>query len=325
MTCDPLRTRSTVPRPYPTATQTSAPPPGTNTESMIRRYRRQEVALVLGDGCAEVPCKRPRRTDVVNIAATCSLRWRRLSRPGDRSLRVSDERAVRIGVAFARQASQAPAARLCSACVEILDVSGAGVTIMSGTHSGPVCSSDARMGRLEDLQFSLGEGPCRDAFDTGRPVTEPDLEHRHAGRWPNYTQPAVELGACGVFAFPLSVGSARIGVLTLYQDAAGSLSDEQTADSLVVADVLAQTMMTIQARSNPPLLSNDLTDANAHRAEVHQASGILAVQLDINVAEALARIRAHAFATDQSVADVAQQIVAHELWLNDDRTTGSTE
>ncbi len=84
-------------------------------------------------------------------------------------------------------------------------------------------------------------------------------------------------------------------------------------------------MMTIQAQSDPSLLSNDLTDANAHRAEVHQASGMLAVQLDLNVAEALVRIRAHAFATDQSVADVAQQIVTHELWLDDDRPTGSTD
>ncbi len=239
--------------------------------------------------------------------------------------RVSDDLAVRIGVAFARQTLQAPAARLCGACVEILDVSGAGVTIMSGSHSGPVCSSDARMGRLEDLQFSLGEGPCRDAFDIGRPVSEPDLQQRHPGRWPNYTHSALDLGARGVFAFPLTVGSARIGVLTLYQDAAGSLSDEQAADSLVVADVLAQTMMTIQGKSKPPLLSIDLTDANAHRAEVHQASGMLAIQLSIDVAEALVRIRAHAFATDQSVSDVAQQIVAHELWLSNDRTTGSTD
>ncbi len=192
---------------------------------------------------------------------------------------------------------------------------------MSGSHSGPVCSSDARMGSLEDLQFSLGEGPCRDAFTTGRPVNEPDLENRHSGRWPNYTQPALVLGARGIFAFPLSIGNARIGVLTLYQDAAGLLSDAQTADSLVVADVLAQTILTIQNTSNPSMLSTDLAEANSHRAEVHQASGMLAVQLEISVAAALARIRAYAFATDQSVASVAQQIVAHELWLDDDRTT----
>ena len=238
---------------------------------------------------------------------------------------VSSDRAVRIGVAFARQASQAPAARLCSACVEVLNVSGAGVTIMSGRHSGPVCASNARMGRLEDLQFSLGEGPCRDAYDIGEPVIEPDLRRRQPNRWPTYTQSALDLGARAVFAFPLKVGGSCIGVLTLYQDTTGSLSAEQTADSLVVADVLAQTILTMQSMSRPSVLSIDLTDANAHRAEVHQAAGVLAVQLQIGVAEALVRIRAHAFATDQAVTDVARQIVAHDLWLDDDRTNGSTD
>jgi GAF domain-containing protein len=230
---------------------------------------------------------------------------------------VNDERAVRLGVAFARQA--APAGRLCSACVDMLDVSGAGVTIMSGTHSGPVCSSDERMGRLEDLQFSLGEGPCRDAYDNGEAVTEPDLEHQVSDRWPNYSGSALEMGARGVFAFPLHIRNSCFGVLTLYQDAPGPLSTRQMADSLVVADVIAKTMVSIQSRSKRPLLADELTDATAHRAEVHQASGMVSVQLGIPVEEALARLRAFAYATDQSVAAVAQQVVVRTLHLGDDR------
>jgi GAF domain-containing protein len=228
-------------------------------------------------------------------------------------------------VAFARQASTAPATRLCAACVEILEVTGAGVTIMSGTNSGPVCSSDARMGKLEDLQFSLGEGPCRDAFDNGRAVAVPDLEHRSPDRWPNYTEPALAMGARGVFAFPLRVGTHRIGVLTLYQDIPGSLTVEQTADSLVVADVLAQTMISIQSRNKTPLLAGELGDVNAHRAEVHQASGMAAVQLGIRATEALARIRARAYSTNQTVAAIAQQIVDGSLILGDDHDVDGTE
>ena len=230
---------------------------------------------------------------------------------------MNDDRAVRLGVAFARQA--APAGSLCSACVEMLEVSGAGVTIMSGQHSGPVCSSDERMGRLEDLQFSLGEGPCRDAYDHGKPVTEPDLEHRSPDRWPNYSTSALGMGARGVFAFPLQIGKSCFGVLTLYQDTAGPLSSQQTADSLVVADVIAKTMVSIQSRSTRALLADELIDASAHRAEVHQASGMLSIQLGIPVDQALARLRAHAYATDQSVAGVAQQVVSRSLHLGDDR------
>ena len=72
---------------------------------------------------------------------------------------MSDRRAIRIAVAFARQAASVPAARLCGACVDVLHVAGAGITLMSGTNVGPVCSSNERTRLLENLQFSLGEGP----------------------------------------------------------------------------------------------------------------------------------------------------------------------
>jgi GAF domain/ANTAR domain len=236
-----------------------------------------------------------------------------------------DDRALRIGVAFARQAAGTPAARLCRACVEILRVSGAGVTVMSGDNSGPVCASNARVGRLEDLQFALGEGPCHDAFASGQVVSEPDLGTGASTSWPLYRQPALELGACAVFAFPLTVGTTRIGVLTVYQDRVGALTDEQIADGLITADVLAETMASIQARSTPPMLSGELSDLDAHRAEVHQASGIIAVQLGVSVAEALVRIRAHAYGSERPVAAVAQEIVAHRLTLDDDGMNNSRE
>src|SRR6187455_342778 len=116
---------------------------------------------------------------------------------------MTDERAVRIGVAFARQAGTGRSGRLCRACVDVLQVSGAGVTIMSGRHSGPVCSSNELVGKLEDLQFALGEGPCHDAYTTGVPVSEPDLSACSPATWAHYSQRAFDLGARAVFAIPL--------------------------------------------------------------------------------------------------------------------------
>ncbi len=232
---------------------------------------------------------------------------------------MTDDRAIRTGVAFARQAGTRGSGRLCSACVDLLHVSGAGITIMSWANSGPVCSSDERVGQLEDLQFALGEGPCHDAFFTGQPVNEPDLARRSPASWLHYTRRAFDLGARAVFAIPIRLDTKPIGVLTLYQDNPGPLTAEQTADSAVVATVLAHTITAVQARSTPHLLASELSDTNAHRAEVHQASGITAIQLQIDVSEALVRMRAHAYATDQSVAFVAQEIVAHRLRLGDDR------
>jgi hypothetical protein len=233
---------------------------------------------------------------------------------------VDGERTTRIAARFTPGVGTPPNPSLCDRCVEILDVQGAGVSIMSGHNSGPVCSSSGRVRQLEDLQFSLGEGPCHDAFTTGSMVTEPNLADASNVRWPNYTPPALDLGACAVFALPLQIGAGIVGVLTLYQDAVGMLTDEQTADGRVLARLLPVIMSDIQSRAPDPLPDGVLSDASAHRAEVHQASGMMAVQLGTNVGDALARIRAHAYATNQSVAQVAGEILAHRLRLGHDGT-----
>lgn len=232
---------------------------------------------------------------------------------------MDDERTRRIAAQFETAGGTSPNASLCATCVEILHVTGAGISIMSGLNSGPVCSSSERVRRLEDLQFSMGEGPCHDAYTTATVVAEPDLSNGEDSHWPNYTPPALDLGARAVFAFPLHIGVGVVGVLTLYHDTIGMLTDEQGADGRVLARMLPAMMSAIQAQNPQPALTVELSDPDAHRAEVHQASGMTAVQLAINVPEALIRIRAHSYATSRTVAHVAQEIVAHRLHLGDDR------
>jgi hypothetical protein len=77
-------------------------------------------------------------------------------------------------------------------------------------------------------------------------------------------------------------------------------------------------MIETQSRNASDVLSVELGDAASHRAEVHQASGMVAVQLGLAVADAEARLRAHAYAVDRSVVDVARDIVDRHLRLIDD-------
>lgn len=196
---------------------------------------------------------------------------------------------------------------------------------MSARHNSPVCHSDERSRTLGELQFSLGEGPSLDAYALHEAIDVPDLENAQPARWPNFTASALELGTRGVFALPLNAGSKCIGVLTLYCDVAGSLSSEQRTDSLVVADQVARTMLEIQARNDTDVLAGDLHDPGTHRAEVHQASGMVAVQLGLPVADAEVRLRAHAYAANRSVADVARDIVDRRLRLIDDGPMSGSE
>ena len=212
-----------------------------------------------------------------------------------------------------------PRPRWCSVCVSLLDVDGAGITLLGGDRAGPVCVSNSRMAALEEWQFTVGEGPCRDAFARGQPVFAPRFDSATRSRWPSFADLADTSGIGSVFAYPLATNGSKVGVLTLYQDAEGDLTDQQHATSLVVGEVIAEALLSLQAAAAVGTLAPELEVAAAYRAEIYQAAGMVAVQLQAPVAEALVRLRAHAFATDRSLAEVAADVVARRLRLDDER------
>ncbi len=229
------------------------------------------------------------------------------------------EQSTRIAVAFAREAAKSPRSGLCAAVVDVLAVSGAGITVMGDGQAGPVCVSSRRMAELEDLQFTMGEGPCQDAFRSGRPVHAPSFDLSVIARWPSFVDQAQECGVGAVFAYPLAANGVKIGVLTLYQDDEGELSAAQHDDSMALVEVLTETVLSLQDAAPEGALAAGLEDAVTYRAEIHQASGMVSIQLGIPATEALLRIRAYAFANDQPVGNVAADIVARRLRLTDDR------
>ena len=231
---------------------------------------------------------------------------------------MSGERRLDVLARFASaQGAEPHSARLCEIAAEVVDVTGAGVTLISqDTSTSTVCATDAVSALVEELQFSLGEGPCLDAFREDRPVVEPDLAHPAAVRWMAFTPPALEAGVRSIFGFPLHIGAVRLGALDLYCDHTGALSDEQYGDALVVADVVAASMATMQADAAPGSLSAQLGSRQDFRLAVHQAAGMASVQLGVPIDEAVVRLRAHAFALDLPVSEVARRIVARELRLD---------
>jgi len=204
--------------------------------------------------------------------------------------------------------------RLCEVCAEATDMSGAGIMLMSGdAPGGSVCTTDTVSDLIEQLQYTLGEGPCVDAYRQERPVLEPDLVHPASPRWVAFSGPAVAAGVRAVFGFPLQVGAVRLGALNLYCDRPGPLSDEQHADALVMADVAAQAVLVLQAKAPPGTLAAELEASGDFQYVVHQASGMVAAQLDVSVGEALVRLRAYAFGNDRPLPDVAAAVVARTL------------
>ena len=176
-----------------------------------------------------------------------------------------------------------------------------------------MCASNQVSHLIEELQYTLGEGPCIDAYQQDRVVAEPDLADPVTRRWFAFTPPAVEAGVRAVFGFPLRVGTVRPGALNLYRERSGPLSDDQHAGALVVADLAARWVLEAQAGAPPGAMAKALEIGADFHFVVHNAAGMISVQLGISVTDALILLRAYAFSNERSLTDVADDVVARRL------------
>jgi GAF domain-containing protein len=226
----------------------------------------------------------------------------------------SRERRVELLARIVDPGGELETQRLCDVCAEVTGLTGAGIMLMSGDiPRGSVCTTDAVSALIEQLQYDLGEGPCVDAYHQDRPVSEPDLANAAVPRWLAFTGPAVDAGARAIFGFPLQVGAVRLGALNLYSDTPGQLTDDQHADALLMAGIVAQALMLLQAGAPPGQVASELEASADFQYVVHQASGMVAAQLDVSVGQALIRLRAYAFGNDRTLTDVARDVVDRRL------------
>ena len=204
--------------------------------------------------------------------------------------------------------------QLCRFAVRELPASGAGVSLITdaGTQ-GMAAASDPTSEVVEELQFTLGEGPCIDAHASRRPVLIPDLAEDALTRWPAYVPAAREQGVQAVFAFPLQIGAARLGTLDVYRDEVGSLSGEALDQALTCAEVALMILLDEQDRAGPERMGAVAESALGHRVELYQAQGMVQVQLGVSAAEAMVRLRAHAYANGYRLGDVARDVVTRRL------------
>ena len=224
-----------------------------------------------------------------------------------------------LGGVGARERSAGLASPGAAAAAAALGVDG----IAAGMGTGPAgvvlaWGQQETSTALEDAHFTLGQGPSVEALAGGAPILVADLAVAVA-RWPAFTPAAQALGVNAVFAFPLQVGAISVGVLLAHRAVVGPLSAQQLADALALADAVTVLLLhhaapdTEATGSLPGMPRPGWAAPTTYRAQVHQATGMISVQLDVDLAEALARLRAHAYAQDRRVADVADDVVARRL------------
>ena len=192
----------------------------------------------------------------------------------------------------------------------VLPVTGASVSTLGDfLGSQTVSATDASSAWLDELQFDLGEGPCWDALRLAAPVKEPDLRGRSGPeRWPAFGRAVQDREIASIFAFPLSVGNLRFGAVDLYSEARMDLDRVQMRHASALTSAIARRVLRESVAAIDGAEEETLSPFS--RRQVHQATGIVLAQLDIDAADARLLLQSRAFATGTSVMSVAADVLA---------------
>ncbi|OZG27816.1 hypothetical protein BH683_018355 [Williamsia sp. 1138] len=216
--------------------------------------------------------------------------------------------------------------RLAATSVDDVGVDGAAVAIMTDAARSRdlLCATDSVAARIDELQFTLGEGPCMDAFVGGESIMTADLgEETAAAKWPAFSSEVLdEVGVRGVFAYPIFAGGAQLGVLELYRRQTSALTSAQNTAAhvltvrlgAVVLDELESYRWSLD-ESQYPRWEGSYRFA---RADVHAAVGMLSIRWGTSIADAGLRLRARAYAESRSISSMAHDIVHRHGTLADE-------
>lgn len=210
-------------------------------------------------------------------------------------------------------------ASICRVFVATAPVDGAAFIAMTSDQARvALCASDDTITSVEQIEYSLGEGPIRDAFGSGRAVLVSDfLDSGTAARWPVFAEQTADLPIGALVAIPMQLGAVTTGVCVAYRSRVGPISPTELERLLRAIDAAHLALLALRAGSNGTEDESDVLDAILLRV-VHQATGMLVAQLGLGVEDAFSRLRAHAYATGRTLRDVADDIVARRVRLEPD-------
>ena len=219
--------------------------------------------------------------------------------------------------------------RICQACMAALPLDRAALALMTAAdQQEPLWASDDVARELDELQFSLGEGPCVEAFVDRRPVLVADLSEHEESRWPVFAAAALRTPVRALFVLPVQAGAITVGILDLYRDAPGMLEPDELTGALRAADAAMWTLLGLLDgvtsdggvdRERRVAPAGRQPGSELHRLEVYQATGMIVEQMQVSPKVALSALRAHAFAQNQTILEVAREVVERRLRFDEEK------
>jgi len=232
------------------------------------------------------------------------------------------DRRVRLWSLVVECARGAPVGlgHVCAAVILAADVDGVALAVaVSATPRETLYASGPVASVMEELTLTLGEGPGVDALAGGMVLAADITDAEFVARWPVFAPAAAQAGVRAVFGLPLQAGGIRQGVMGLYRSQPGGLDGEQLADALILADTACALLLDLVGQGPGRVYQGGPEPVGGQHPVVHQATGMLIVQLGVSAAVAMIRLRAYAYAHDRRLGDVAADVVARRLRFESER------
>lgn len=209
--------------------------------------------------------------------------------------------------------------QVCQVAVDALPFHGASITIMTGPHHQElVCATSEAARRITELQFELGEGPDLDTHKSGQPVHVLDLAEPDEHYWPLFRHAVGGKLARTLHALPLSSEGASLGTLCFHSATLEHLAVQDVANARHTADVATWAVIGVLALETPQPEIDWLPGRLQLWVRLHQAIGVISAQMQVEIETALTFLRAHAFASDRPLSDVAHDVAIGTLRFDDD-------
>jgi len=204
---------------------------------------------------------------------------------------------------------------LCQRFVKVMEISAAGAVVRDRRGRLQVATaSTANVAALERLQVQRQQGPCVDAYRSGRQVAVADLRRMRA-RWPGFVPQALEAGIVAVCAFPMRLRADRIGALDVFLDDPGELDEAATQAGQMLTDLATIAILQARATQDATRRAAQLQHALESRVVVEQAKGVLAERLGVDPDAAFMRLRRYGRVRGLLLTDLSRQVVDGSITL----------
>lgn len=190
------------------------------------------------------------------------------------------------------------------------------VSIHTANHTLVLAATHEVAFELDQQQVVIGQGPIFSVLETGTPTIVADThDNITLSRWPVFSPILSQSGIRSLLCFPLVLGAAAVGAITSYNQSPGHPHPDTYVDGLVLATLATEIILQIQAGIADDDIAQALEPGIQNHAVIQQAVGLVAEDLGISVVEAMIRIRAHAFGSNQTLLVLARRLISGETSL----------